>query len=206
MQFLIILIVVLILPIQVSVVKNLFGKIVKNKSKTDAKPIDDKFIQEIVNSISNGHVPRFVLANTCEKYNLKETQLAALSGKSIASSVERDLVDNSLAKGFGALWDVCENNGAALSPTLNQFGIQIRTENELREELSSALASSKLSAYVLAGLPLFGIGLASFLGINSLNWLFASKLGFYVLIVAIFLEITGIIWVRALTSRIEKSL
>jgi tight adherence protein B len=178
----------------------------KFKIKTNAKPIDEDFIQEIINGITNGLVPRIVLAKVCEDYFLTRTKEASLSGNSIIKSLEIDLPENLLAKGFGSLWQVCENNGAALSPALNQFAQQIRTEKELREELSSSMSGAKLSAWVLAGLPLFGIVLAGFLGVNSLQWLMTSSIGNYNIAAALILEITGIIWVSKITSRIENLL
>jgi tight adherence protein B len=101
---------------------------------------------------------------------------------------------------------VCENNGAALSPALNQFAQQLRTEKELRQELSSSMSGAKLSAWVLAGLPLFGIVLAGFLGVNSLHWLSNSSIGNYNIFAALVLEIIGIIWVTKITSRIKNLL
>ena len=120
--------------------------------------------------------------------------------------MEFDLPKDLVAKGFGSLWQVCENNGAALTPALTQFGQQIRTEKELRQELSSSMSGAKLSAWVLAGLPFFGIVLAGFLGVNSLKWLSTSSIGNYNIIAALILETTGILWVRKITSRIENLL
>jgi tight adherence protein B len=151
-------------------------------------------------------VPRIVLAKVCEDYFLTQTKKASLSGNSIIQSLELDLPEDLLAKGFGSLWQVCENNGAALSPALIQFSQQIRTENELRQELSSSMSGVKLSAWVLAGLPLFGIVLAGFLGVNSLHWLSTSSIGNYNFVAALILEVTGIVWVTKITSRIEKLL
>jgi len=179
-------------------------RMIKFKIKTNSKPIDEDFIQEIVNGITNGLVPRIVLAKLCQDYFLSNTAQAALSGASVVKSLEIDLPEDLLAKGFGSLWQVCENNGAALSPALNQFALQIRTEKELRQELSSSMSGAKLSAWVLAGLPLFGIVLAGFLGVNSLQWLSISSIGNYNIIVALVLEIIGIIWVTKITSRIEN--
>jgi tight adherence protein B len=178
----------------------------KFKIKTNAKPIDEDFIQEIINGITNGLVPRIVLAKVSEEYFLTQTKEASLSGNSIIKSLEIDLPENLLAKGFGSLWQVCEDNGAALSPALIQFSQQIRTEKELRQELSSSMSGAKLSAWVLAGLPLFGIVLAGFLGVNSLQWLSTSSIGNYNIVAAIILETTGIIWVTKITSRIENLL
>ncbi len=188
------------------VLKSTIEKSVKFKIKSEAIPIDENFVQEIINGITNGLVPRIVLAKLCEDYFLTQTKEAALSGNSIIKSLDLDLPEDLLAKGFGSLWQVCENNGAALSPALNQFAQQIRTEKELREELSSSMSGAKLSAWVLAGLPLFGIVLAGFLGVNSLQWLMTSSIGNYNIVAALILETIGIIWVTKITSRIENLL
>ncbi len=174
--------------------------------KTKALPIDDHFAQEIVNGISSGLVPRIVLSKICGEYFLENTGIACLSGTSITQAVKIDLPNDLVAKSFASLWQVCENNGAALSPALNQFAQQIRVEKELRQELSSSKSGAKLSAWVLAGLPLFGIVLAGFLGVNSLEWLANSKIGHFNIVAALILEVLGIIWVRRITSRIENLL
>jgi hypothetical protein len=206
MKIIIIISTILLTTSSVVVLKSTIKKSVKFKIKLKARPIDEDFIQEIVNGVTNGLVPRIVLSKICEDYCLTQTKEAALSGNSIIKSLELDLPEDLLAKGFGSLWQVCENNGAALSPALNQFAQQIRTEKELREELSSSMSGAKLSAWVLAGLPIFGIVLAGFLGVNSLQWLSTSSLGNYNIIAALILETTGIIWVTKITSRIENLL
>ena len=200
----IVIIATLLLTTTFTSLKMALKRMIKFKVKTNAKPIDEEFIQEIINGITNGLVPRIVLAKLCQDYYLSKTAQAALSGESIKNSLELDLPEDLLAKGFGSLWQVCENNGAALSPALNQFAQQIRTEKELRQELSSSMSGAKLSAWVLAGLPLFGIVLAGFLGVNSLHWLSNSSIGNYNIVAALVLEITGIIWVTKITSRIEN--
>ena len=197
------------LLLSISTVSGFIGfinKSIKFEKKTKALPIDENFVQELVNGITNGLVPRIVLAKLCDEYFLENTRIAALSGNSIIKSLNMDRPNDLATNSFASLWQVCENNGAALSPALNQFGLQIRTENELRQELSSSRSGAKLSAWVLAGLPLFGIVLAGFLGVNSLQWLSNSKIGNFNIIAALFLEITGIIWVRKITSKIENLL
>ena len=198
--------IILLTTSSIAVLKSIIRKSVKFKIKSKARPIDEDFIQEIINGLTNGLVPRLVLAKVCEDYFLTQSKEASLSGNSIIQSLELDLPDDLLAKGFGSLWQVCENNGAALSPALSQFAQQIRTEKELREELSSSMSGAKLSAWVLAGLPLFGIVLAGFLGVNSLHWLSNSSIGNYNIVAALILETTGIVWVTKITSRIENLL
>jgi hypothetical protein len=197
---------ILLTTSSIAVFNTILKKSVKFKIKTKTKPIDEDFIQEIINGITNGLVPRIVLAKVCQDYFLTRTKETSLSGNSIIQSLEIDLPDDLLAKGFGALWQVCENNGAALSPALIRFSQQIRTEKELRQELSSSMSGAKLSAWVLAGLPIFGIVLAGFLGVNSLHWLSNSSIGNYNIVAALILETTGIVWVTKITSRIENLL
>jgi hypothetical protein len=187
-------------------IRTFLGKSIQFPVKTKALPIDDHFAQEIVNGISNGLVPRIVLAKICGEYFLENIRVACLSGASITQAIEIDLPNDLVAKSFASLWQVCENNGAALSPALYQFAQQIRVEKELRQELSSSMSGAKLSAWVLAGLPLFGIVLAGFLGVNSLEWLATSKIGNFNIVAALILEVIGIIWVRRITSQIENLL
>jgi tight adherence protein B len=187
-------------------IRTFVNKSIKFPIKTKALPIDDHFAQEIVNGISSGLVPRIVLAKICGEYFLENARIACLSGTSITKAINIDLPNDLAAKGFASLWQVCENNGAALSPALNQFAQQIRVEKELRQELSSSMSGAKLSAWVLAGLPLFGIVLAAFLGVNSLEWLANSKIGNFNIVAALILEVIGIIWVKKITSRIENLL
>ena len=59
---------------------------------------------------------------------------------------------------------------------------------------------------MLAGLPLFGIVLAGFLGVDSLHWLSNSSIGNYNIVAALILETAGIVWVAKITSRIENLL
>ena len=187
-------------------IRTFVNKSIKFPINTKALPIDDHFAQEIVNGISSGLVPRIVLAKTCGEYFLEKTGIACLSGTSITQAIKMDLPNDLVAKSFASLWQVCENNGAALSPALNQFAQQIRVEKELRQELSSSMSGAKLSAWVLAGLPLFGIVLAGFLGVNSLEWLANSRIGNFNIVAALILEVIGIIWVRKITSQIENLL
>ena len=206
MKILLIISAILLTTSSFAVFKIILNRSIKFRVNSKAKPIDEDFIQEIINGITNGLVPRIVLAKVCQDYFLTRTKETSLSGNSIIQSLEIDLPDDLLAKGFGSLWQVCENNGAALSPALIQFSQQIRTEKELRQELSSSMSGAKLSAWVLAGLPLFGIVLAGFLGVNSLHWLSNSSIGNYNIVAALILEVTGIVWVTKITSRIENLL
>jgi len=206
MTLIVVVAVIILTVFSLAGIRTFINKSIEFPLKIKALPIDNHFAQEIVNGISSGLVPRIVLAKICGEYYLENTRIACLSGTSITQAVGIDLPNDLVAKSFASLWQVCENNGAALSPALNQFAQQIRVEKELRQELSSSMSGAKLSAWVLAGLPLFGIVLAGFLGVNSLDWLANSKIGNFNIVAALILEVIGIIWVRKITSRIENLL
>jgi len=179
-------------------------KIVRKKITSSAIPIDENWIEEIVNGVTNGLVPRIHLSKMCEENNLLNTSFASLNGNSITEAIKLDLPNDFVADSFANIWQICEENGAALSPALIQFSQQLRTQKELTAELSGSLAGAKLSAWVLAFLPLFGVVLAGFLGVNSIKWLQTSQYGKLTFISALILEMLGIIWVKRITQRITK--
>jgi tight adherence protein B len=147
-----------------------------------------------------------VLSNIAKNNNFKELSKVSATGDDLVETIKIDTDNDLTSVSFAQVWQVCEKNGASLSPVLSSFNQQIRTENELRQELSSSLAGVKLSAYVLAFLPIIGIFLASILGVNSINWLANSSFGKISLAIALILEFVGIIWVRRLVNQVESLL
>ena len=168
--------------------------------------INEDLIQKIISSITNGLNPRLVLTTVAKENNLRELARVSSTGEDLVKAVSKDTNNDLTSVSFAQVWQVCERNGASLSPVLNSFNNQIRTENELRQELSSSLSGVKLSAYVLAFLPIIGIILAYLLGVNSIFWLTNSTFGKTALFLALILEIIGIFWVKRLISQVESIL
>ena len=168
--------------------------------------INEDLIQKVISSITNGLNPRIVLSSIAKENNLRELSKVSTTGDDLVNAIRKDTNNDLTSVSFAHVWQVCERNGASLSPVLTSFNNQIRTENELRQELSSSLAGVKLSAYVLAFLPLIGIFLAFILGVNSINWLANSSFGKISLAIALILEFVGIIWVRRLVNQVESLL
>ena len=170
------------------------------------KQINEDLIQKVISSITNGLNPRIVLSNIAKENNLKELAKVSTTGDDLVNAIRKDTNNDLTSVSFAKVWQVCERNGASLSPVLNSFNNQIRTENELRQELSSSLSGVKLSAYVLAFLPVIGIILAYLLGVNSISWLTNSSFGKTSLLLALILEIIGVFWVRRLINQVESIL
>lgn len=170
------------------------------------KQINEDLIQKVISSITNGLNPRIVLLSIAKENNLKELAKVSTTGDDLVNAISKDTNDDLTSVSFAQVWQVCERNGASLSPVLTSFNNQIRTENELRQELSSSLSGVKLSAYVLAFLPVIGIILAYLLGVNSISWLTNSSFGKTSLLLALILEIIGVFWVRRLINQVESIL
>ena len=170
------------------------------------KQINEDLIQKVISSITNGLNPRIVLSSIAKENNLRELSKVSTTGDDLVNAIRKDTNNDLTSVSFAQVWQVCERNGANLSPVLTSFNNQIRTENELRQELSSSLSGVKLSAYVLAFLPVIGIILAYLLGVNSISWLTKSSFGKTSLLLAFILEIIGVFWVRRLINHVESIL
>ena len=168
--------------------------------------INEDLIQKVISSITNGLNSRIVLSSIAKENNLRELSKVSTTGDDLVNAIRKDTNNDLTSVSFAQVWQVCERNGASLSPVLNSFNNQIRTENELRQELSSSLSGVKLSAYVLAFLPVIGIILAYLLGVNSISWLTNSSFGKTSLLLALILEIIGVFWVRRLINHVESIL
>ncbi len=168
--------------------------------------INEDLIQKVISSITNGLNPRIVLSSIAKENNLRELAKVSTTGDDLINAIRKDTNNDLTSVSFAQVWQVCERNGASLSPVLTSFNNQIRTENELRQELSSSLSGVKLSAYVLAFLPVIGIILAYLLGVNSISWLTNSSFGKTSLLLALILEIIGVFWVRRLINHVESIL
>jgi len=204
MQYLLLILVIVILS-NWQILKQFLKKRIKIKQKI-YKKIDEEIIQNIVASITNGLNPRNVLSTISRTNNFEHLSKVSTTGDDLVEAIKIDTDNDLTSVSFAQVWQVCEKNGASLSPVLSSFNQQIRTENELRQELSSSLSGVKLSAYVLAFLPLIGIFLAFILGVNSINWLANSTFGKTSLVLALILEIIGITWVRRLVKKVESFL
>jgi len=170
------------------------------------KQINEDLIQKVISSITNGLNPRMILSNIAKENNLRELAKVSTTGEDLVNAIRKDTNNDLTSVSFAQVWQVCERNGASLSPVLTSFNNQIRTENELRQELSSSLSGVKLSAYVLAFLPVIGIILAYVLGVNSISWLTNSSFGKTSLLLALILEIIGVFWVRRIINQVESIL
>lgn len=99
------------------------------------------------------------------------------------------------------LFDLNNQTGTSLTPTINRFIRQTKNQIELKQEIDSELASTKATIVVLAGLPIIGIFLSSLLGANSLNWLLTTAGGRACLFIGVLLNVLGLIWIKKIVNK-----
>jgi|GEM_PF-416824 len=111
-----------------------------------------------------------------------------------------------LLRSLAALWSVAQGSGAGLAAGVDRLARTARAGGEVRRELAAQLAGPKATAKVLAGLPAFGMLLASGLGASPVSWLLGTPLGFVVLCAGLALEVVGLWWTHRLISAVQSKL
>jgi tight adherence protein B len=66
--------------------------------------------------------------------------------------------------------------------------------------ISTELASTKATVFVLAGLPVMGAGMGLILGTDSISWLLSSTVGRTCLVFGVILEVAGWLWIKRLLN------
>ncbi len=122
------------------------------------------------------------------------------TGVNIAN-VDLNVPDHRLANRVNLFFALAAQTGTAVTPSLNRFIKQAKNEIELKQEIESELASTKATVYILASLPIFGLALGNLLNGNSIGWLVGTSIGRICLLLAIALNLLGILWINRLIKR-----
>jgi tight adherence protein B len=105
----------------------------------------------------------------------------------------------------GLAWRLSTTTGAALGPVLERVGADFADGEVQRRSVATALAGPRSSAAVLAGLPALGIVLGSFMGADPLHFLLDVPAGRLTCLAGVVLDAAGVLWMRALLRRAERS-
>jgi tight adherence protein B len=105
---------------------------------------------------------------------------------------------------LAAAWTVSGEMGAALADTVDELVEILRVEDRSREEVESALASTRATARLLCVLPLAGLGLGGSIGAHPWHTLTGTTWGPAVAVVAVLLAGAGLEWVERLAASAEE--
>jgi Flp pilus assembly protein TadB len=168
--------------------------------------ISADWLDELAANLQSGAPARVALRNSIEKYSLLNTKNACTDGSSISKALLLDRPNDEVAIALSSCWDIAEDAGIGLASAIGQLAKGMQLKLQLEQELKSALTQSRLSVWVLAALPLFGLLLAAAVAGNPLVWLFTSKFGLAVLFFGLTLELLGIFWITRINNQVKRHL
>ena len=99
------------------------------------------------------------------------------------------------------LLDVSQRSGSSINDALAQVTQKMMNRRGFEQLITTELASTKATVFVLAGLPILGAGMGLMLGADSISWLFFTSAGRICLMLGLVLEITGWLWIKRLLAR-----
>jgi tight adherence protein B len=105
---------------------------------------------------------------------------------------------------LAACWRIGAERGGALATVLDGLATALRDEEAQRQDVSVQLAGPRMTARLLAVLPLLGLALAAALGVHPLHFLLATLPGFGCLLTGTALNLTDLFWTRHLAKSAES--
>jgi tight adherence protein B len=99
---------------------------------------------------------------------------------------------------------VARHAGGELARVLDEVADTLRDRDRLARELRAATAQARMSAMVVAALPLVFLGIMSAGAADQAHLLFATPVGWLLLAVGGGLEAAGIAWIRRLTGAVGR--
>ena len=132
---------------------------------------------------------------------LRESAAAGELGGSRAASLARAGPLQQSLSAIAASWAAADAAGAPLAPVLRGVGAAMLADREHARVVDTELAGPRLTGWLLAALPVFGLGVAASLGTSSVSVLLGTPLGLTCLLGAATLDVCGLLWLRALARR-----
>jgi len=102
-----------------------------------------------------------------------------------------------------AAWHLAEQAGAPLAAILDRMAGAMQSEVELDREVAAEAEPARATARLMAGLPIFGLGLGLLLGVNPVAVLLGSGSGVACLVGGLALACCGVWWIERIVSALD---
>lgn len=137
------------------------------------------------------------------EFAFENTKQGIASQVSVLSALHRDSIQNSFPDLINCanLLELGSNSGSSINAPLSQMAQSLINRRKHEQLISTELASTKATVFVLAGLPIMGFAMGSILGTDSISWLFGTGAGRACLLLGLALELVGWLWIRRLLNR-----
>ncbi len=163
-------------------------------------------IRLLVAELEAGSQPAAALRAAAE---IGTDRLPALSAAAQAAAAGRDagaaLAAQPITRSLGLAWALSTDTGAPLAAVLARVARDIEASADQRRAVSVALSGPRCSAVVLAALPLIGLALGTAMGARPLAFLTTSAAGRLVACVGALLDVAGVLWMRRILQRAQRS-
>ncbi|MGX1368426.1 tight adherence protein B [Streptomyces canus] len=146
-----------------------------------------------------------------ESSGLGETQAAVLAAARFGGDVPQALAAAARRpgaeglSGLAACWRVAVDQGAGLAAGLDRLEGALRAERDQRADLRAQLTGARSTAWMLAALPVLGLGLGAALGADPLHVLLHTGSGLGCLLAGGLLEGAGMWWATRIVRGAEAS-
>lgn len=111
------------------------------------------------------------------------------------------LAGGASADDLATAWLVCESTGGRLAAPIARLAGAWRDDEQVRREVTAALAGPRATAVLLAGLPVAGLAMGSALGADPVALLRQPSIALVVLVPGLLLEAAGLVWTAGITRR-----
>jgi len=111
------------------------------------------------------------------------------------------LAGGAAAEDLATAWLVCETTGGRLAAPVARLAGAWRDDEQVRREVTAALAGPRATAVLLAGLPLGGLAMGAALGADPAAVLGQPSIALVVLVPGLLLEVAGLLWTAGITRR-----
>lgn len=102
-----------------------------------------------------------------------------------------------------ACWQVAERTGAGLGGALTEVAVAAGERSAHRARVHAQSAGVRTTGWLLAALPLVGMGLAAAAGAQPWRVLLGTPSGFALLLLGLGLDGAGVLWLHRMARRVE---
>ena len=105
------------------------------------------------------------------------------------------------AADLATAWVVCETTGGRLTGPVARLAGAWRDDEQVRREVTAALAGPRATAVLLAGLPLAGLAMGASLGADPAATFREPAVAMVVVVPGLLLEVAGLVWTAGIMRR-----
>lgn len=131
------------------------------------------------------------------------TKQALTSQANVFTALQQDSITHRfpLLASCANLLDLSLSSGCSINEALGQLADKLINRRKQEQLISTELASTKATVFVLACLPITGAGIGLILGTDSISWLLGSSAGRACLVFGLGFELAGWLWIKRLLNR-----